>query len=444
MPFWSDERLEHLEAALDALDDAVMVVDEDLCIVAFNRAAEKLTGFTRQEALGSRCFEVCAGRFCRRVCDIEGLFATRRPPEDFESPVLSKDGRVRLVRVRTVPLTGRGNRILAAVRILRDVTAELGSRPGVDQRERDRCKGYGRLVGASRPMLRLYEALEALRDSEWPILVQGPPGTETDWVALTLHELGIRSAGPFVPVLTEGLPPVTVRERLLGDRDHSEAHGHAPVGALHLAHEGTLFVEDIADLPADCQAALARHLDAWRPGQWPDVRIVAGTHHRLEDLVVTGSFDKGLAAVLQQRRVVVPPLVDRLDDIPLLAEKILADMTPQAQPLPQLTGAALARLMSYPFPGNVRELERILRAAAILAQGPAIDAPHLVLPHPPSPASPDPALAPNAGALSREQLLQALEAHHWQIGQCARALGINRTTLWRRMKRLGLQRPRAS
>ncbi|MBE3597856.1 MAG: PAS domain-containing protein [Limnochordaceae bacterium] len=174
MPFWSDERLEHLEAALDALDDAVMVVDEDLCIVAFNRAAEKLTGFTRQEALGSRCFEVCAGRFCRRVCDIEGLFATRRPPEDFESPVLSKDGRVRLVRVRTVPLTGRGNRILAAVRILRDVTAELGSRPGVDQRERDRCKGYGRLVGASRPMLRLYEALEALRDSEWPILVQGP------------------------------------------------------------------------------------------------------------------------------------------------------------------------------------------------------------------------------------------------------------------------------
>lgn len=448
MPIWPDERLQHLEAAFDALDDAVMVVDQDLCIVAFNRAAEKLTGFSRQEALGSRCFEVCAGRFCRRICDIEGLFATHRPPADFESPVLAKDGRVRLVRVRTVPLKGRGERILAAVRILRDVTEEHGLRTSVGAQA-----GYGHLVGRSRPMLRLYEAIDAMRDSEAPILIQGPAGTEKEWVGRTLHELGLRAAGPFVALQTDGLPAAVLEERLLGLDGHAHAEGSQVVGLLHLAHQGTLFVDDVGDLPPRCVQAIDQHGAGGRSRAWPDVRLVVATARPPAELAASAGFSSAFAEALARQRLVLPPLVDRLDDVPLLAEKLLSESIPEGRPLPKLSREALARLMTYPFPGNVRELETVLRAATALAEEATIEAHHVVLPpardarREASGVRQDGAIgtqppgAPPPETLTREQLLRALEAHHWHVGRCARALGLHRTTLWRRMKRLAIERP---
>lgn len=463
MTLWPDERIQHLEAALDALDDAVMVVDRELCVVGFNRAAEKLTGFSRREALGSRCFEVCGGRFCKRLCDIESLFATSHPPEDFETPVLSKDGQLRIVRVRTVPLKGRGNRILAAVRILRDVTPAVpqpgtpvggsraepgGGHPGGEAAgsgaggpgERV-VKVYGELVGQSPAMMQLYRALAALRDSEYPILLWGPPGTEKEWVALTLHRTGLRAGGPFVRVVTAGSSPMLVDAELFGPA--GPARGEPPAGALRTARGGTLFVDDVAELSPAAQERLFALLEEHRLQRELDVRLVAGSAYALGELARVGRFHARLADLLDASRLRIPPLGERIEDIPLLVEKLLDMMTPPGQPVPRLTDRALRALLAHPFPGNVQELERILRVACVTSRGPVVDVDHLPLPAHGLAAGTVDAEGVPAGAdrLARERLMAVLEAHHWHMGRTARALGIDRTTLWRRMKRLGIRRP---
>lgn len=463
-PLWSSERMEHLQAALDAMEDAVVVVDRDHCIVGFNRAAERLTGYPRSEALGRRCFEICAGRFCRRACDIQALFTTGVAPPDFETPVFCKDGTVRLVRVRTVPFKGRGGRITAAVQMLRDITAQLAGAAA----HHGRSRGYGELVGQSPAMNRLYAAVQALQDREVPVLIAAPPGTEKEWLALTLHGMGLRSQGPFVRVLTRGMPPALIEQELFGPVACCEPETVRP-GAFHLADRGTLFIDDVAHLPQPAQQRLLEYLCRGPHPTGPDVRLVAATSMDLAELAGTGRFCEELASRLLPYRLELPPLSQRPEDIPLLAEKLLAEMTPPEHKPPVLSEAALRALVHYPFPGNVEELDRVLRIACQLSRGATIEPEHLPAwvrsepgtHHPPGPHQTVPGtcgadgMAP-VGAVtlarrrllshpaepSRDELVAVLTAHHWNIARCARQLGVNRTTLWRWMRRLGIDRPR--
>lgn len=444
--WWAPGEPQHLQAALDAMDDAVLVIDRDHCIVALNRAAERLTGYPRREALGLRCFEVCAGRFCRRACDIQALFHGQATPEDFETPVFCKDGRIRLVRVRTVPLKGRGGRIVAAAQILRDITGQLAARGPCGSPRR----GFGELVGESAPMNRLYEVLRALQDSDVPVLVCGEPGTEKEWAARTLHQTGLRAAGPFVRVLTHGAPPAVVERELFGT---GEGDGLAPPrpGCLHLAHQGTLFIDDVAHLSPQAQQRLIEYLTRQAGDGSPDVRVVAATTGRADEPLESGSLLADLARLLSCR-VELPPLRERPEDIPLLVEKLLAAIAGPDRPNPAVSEAALRVLVNYSFPGNVDELERVLRIACRLSRGGEIGTQHL----------PDQVLvgAGAAAALaakpaangqeartgrtrpSREQLQALLNACGWNVSRCARRLSVDRTTLWRWMRQLAIDRPR--
>lgn len=455
MGLWRDpRRLRELEATLDAIDEAIMTVDREYCVVGFNRAAEQLTGYSRREALGGRCFEVCAGRFCQHSCDIQAMFTTGETPPDFETVVQGKDGRLRVVRVRTVPFRDDRGEILAAIRILKDVTGTVPLTPADPAAE-------AALIGASPAMERVRQAVDALQDSEAPVLIWGPPGTEKERLARAIHSRSLRAGGPFIPLRPSG-PETLARPEV--ER------------ALLLARAGSLFVANFSELPQPLQEAILQACHGGAPNP-PDPsphphlppRLLAGADAAGEGHEASGpSWSPPAGWHLLE----LPPLKERREDIPLLADHCLKQLrlTTGAQ-VTGLTARALRALMSYPFPGNVQELEEILRFAVAFRQATwaerlgerrgqgtanALDWEDLppevqaawpgaraeVGPQPSSQPPPAQETSPPEGA--RAQLLAALEANGWHMSRTAEQLGINRTTLWRRMKRLRIERPGSS
>lgn len=442
---WRTRETVSYESVLDAMEDGVMTVDGELCVVGFNRAAERLTGYRKDEALGRRCFEVCAGRFCQRTCDMQEMFETGKAPDDFETFLFRKDGGIRIVRVHTVPVRDRKGRIVAAVRILRDVTALRAL-----EREAGTRKEFGFLCGRSEGMIRLYEAIENIRDSTEPVLILGEPGTEKAWVAETIHRMSLKAGGMFSSLRTLGISEVILERELFGfvEGAFPGATSGRP-GALELCRGGSVFLEDVAETSPQLQERLRIFLDGGgfsrvggREVLTSDARFLAGTSRDLAALAQEGRFDRTLADRLLRITLAVPPLRERKEDIPLLAERLMNRL--RAEVNPSVTGIsqdALSLLLSYDFPGNVRELEGILSYAFALCRGGEILPTHLP-PHmyarpqqhqgEPNPRSP---------TSERERILAMLEATHWRIGRCAKLLGVNRTTLWRKMKKLGIQKP---
>lgn len=456
------ERQRELEATLDAIDEAIMTVDREYCVVGFNRAAEQLTGYDRQEALGGRCFEVCAGRFCRHSCDIQAMFTTGEPPEDFDTVVQGKDGRVRVVRVRTVPFRDRRGEILAAIRILKDVT---GSVPMVQPDSADEAA----LIGGSPALQRVRQAVDALRDSEGPLLIWGPPGTEKERLARVIHTRSLRAGGPFIALHIHGLGAAARQEV---DR------------ALPLARGGSLYVHDFSDLPGQVREEVVQachggeragdeaHLSHPQLPLLP--RLIAAVDAAEAEPEGNGLPDLPWPPPTGWHLIELPPLSQRREDIPLLVDHCLKRLrVTMGANVTGLTARALRALMSYAFPQNVQELEEILRFAVAFRQATwaerfgspagrrenllhALDLEDLppevqaALPRggqEPVPSSPMPPpdgpLAQSSPEQAEEKgrLLTALEANGWHLTRTAHQLGINRTTLWRRMKRLGIQRP---
>ena len=442
---WRTREAIGYESVLDAMEDGVMTVDRELCVVGFNRAAERLTGYRKEEALGRRCFEVCAGRFCQRACDMQEMFETGHAPDDFETFLFRKDGSIRIVRVHTVPVRDRRGRIVAAVRILRDVTALRAL-----EREAGARKEFGFLCGRSEGMARLYEAIEGIRDSTEPVLIVGEPGTEKVWVAETIHRISLKAGGVFIPLSTLGISEVILERELFGfvEGAFPGAASGRP-GALELCHGGSVFLEDVADVSPQLQERLRAFLEGegftrvgGRGVLASDARLLAGTSRDLAALAREGRFDPGLADRLLRVTLAIPPLRERREDIPLLVERLVNRL--RAEVNPSVTGIsqeALSLLLGYDYPGNVRELESILSSAFALCREGEILPTHL----PPHVC----ARTPHGGGIAnsgppaseRERILAMLEATHWRIGRCAKLLGMDRTTLWRKMKKLGIQKP---
>jgi PAS domain S-box-containing protein len=169
-------------AILDAMEDGVMIIDRDFWIIGFNEAAARLTGYRKEEALKARCFEVCAGRYCKEDCDVTALFTTGRPCEEFETTLRTKDGQTRIVRIHTIALRDRTGAITGALRLLRDVTELRELERQLRERER-----FGRLIGKSRAMQQVYRLIELLKDSTATVLIQGETGTGKELVAEAIH-----------------------------------------------------------------------------------------------------------------------------------------------------------------------------------------------------------------------------------------------------------------
>jgi transcriptional regulator with PAS, ATPase and Fis domain len=307
---------------------------------------------------------------------------------------------------------------------------------------------YAQIVGRGPGMRAVLTELDRIVDADVNVLIQGESGTGKELIARAIHVHGPRKAGPFVAINCAALPESLLESELFGyvrgaftgaDRDKT--------GLMLAARGGTLFLDELGELPLSIQAKLLRVLQERevRPlgseRALPlDVRLVCATHRELLQAAANGEFRQDLFYRIAVVTVRLPPLRERVEDLPELARSILSRLAKSAdRPAPELGRDALRALSAHPFPGNIRELENVLTRAFVISGGARIGAGDLELSRSIAPAPRS--TSKKAFAIEeRQRILEALNATRWNVSVVSRTLGIPRNTLYRKLQRYGLTR----
>ena len=433
---------------LDSITEGVFTVDSAFRISSFNHAAESITGIPRQQAIGKRCREILRASICEGHCALHQTMRTGRPVVGKTVVILDVRGNRKPISITTALLRDRRGRIVGGVETFRDLTMieELRKEIQRDYRFED-------IVSRSHRMKELFDILPQVAESGSTVVLEGESGTGKELFARAIHGLSRRRRKPFVAVNCAALPDTLLESELFGYRAgaFTDARNDRP-GRFARAEGGTLFLDEIGDISAALQVRLLRFLQerTYEPlgsaeAVAADVRIVAATNRQLMDLVREGTFRQDLFYRVNVVCMKIPPLRDRMEDVPLLAQHFISRFNRlQGREIEGVTDDAMACLMSYQYPGNVRELENIIERAFILCRGSEIDLAHL----PDSLGGGRPAGTAGSTAsgtfaqIEATFLKSALARNGGNRLKTARDLGIHKTTLFRRMKRLGIDADR--
>jgi len=447
---------------LDSIDQGVFTVDANFVVTSFNTAAERIIGMSREEAIGSKCHHVFRASICETGCALRKTLETGEPLRGVRIDVLNQDMEAVPITVSTAVLRNHDGGLLGGVEMFRDIS-ELESL----RRELSGQRGFADIIGTSPAMREIFRLLPDVATSDAPVLIDGPSGAGKELVARALHKLSGRRGRPFVSVNCGALPDTLLESELFGYARgaFTDARANKP-GRFVMADGGTLLLDEIGDVSPAFQVKLLRVLQegeveplgATSPVP-VDVRVLSATNRDLTQLVADGHFREDLYYRLRVVPLRVPPLRDRTGDIPLLVDHFIGVLNRRTgKSIRGLSPEAMAAVTDYDFPGNVRELRNLLERAFVLCHTELIDTEHLLPEILHGTAAPDVTptaspgrmkpserrilrgCTPNLEDLSPEvrRLVETLDAHEWNRTATARALGIARTTLWRRMREYGL------
>ena len=430
-------RPEGIQDILDALQDVILVINTEMEVVSMNHAAVELFGLDPDALIGRGICSLFGEGSFPEDC-LRGTIVTGESILDYQTTILMEGERRGEVLIRTVPLRRESGVIEAAAIILHDVTEVTSLR-----KEADRRTGYARMIGANREMQALYRLIEDVAPSHATVMIRGESGTGKELVARALHYGSNRADGPFVMVNCSALSENLLESELFGHvRGAFTGAVSTRKGRFEEAIGGTIFLDEIGDISPVVQVKLLRVLQqkiVEKVGDNTpvpvDVRVVSATNRDLEDLVARGLMREDFYYRIKVVSLQVPPLRDRREDIPMLLEHFLAGHGAEAR---EIDDAVLRILMSYDWPGNVRELEHAIEHAVVLARGERISPQHL----PPEIVgrTPDVDLRLAGGDPDTEEarIRDALQRNAWRRGRTARELGIDRSTLWRKIKTYGI------
>jgi len=429
---------------LDALAEGVVAVDENLRVLGMNARAQALFETPAGGLGGASVCELFGEETCPLAC-LQETLSTGRPIRDYQTKVRLADGRLGEVQLSTVPLASESGAVHGAAIIISDVTEVTTLRKEVDARHR-----HGAIIGRDRRMLDLYRLIGDVGPSQASVLIRGESGTGKELVAQAVHYASHRADGPFVMVNCSALSEGLLESELFGHvRGAFTGAVATRRGRFEEARGGTLFLDEIGDVSPVVQVKLLRvlqdHVIERVGDNTPvpvDVRIVSATNRDLEDLVARGRLREDFYYRIKVVVLDIPPLRDRREDIPLLVDHVLA-RNPQAAR--GVSTEALRVLMAHAWPGNVRELENALEHAFVLCHGGIVEPAHLP---PEVAAGAAGGHAPAGlrglachGEAERDAVLAALVRHGWHRARTARSLGVDRTTLWRKIREYGLAPP---
>jgi len=424
---------------LDSIAEGVFTVDLQWRITSFNRAAERITGFNRDEAIGQYCYEIFRSDQCFERCPLKETMETGKTIVDREVRILDRYNREVPVSVSTALLRDEDGEIIGGVETFRDLSALKELQDEVREKYT-----FGDIVTRNPRMLEILKVLPEVAVSDATVLIQGESGTGKELFARAIHDLSPRKDGPLVKVNCAAVPETLLESELFGyvKGAFTDAKRDKP-GRFKLAEGGTIFLDEIGDMPLALQAKLLRVLESkeYEPlgatkTERADVRVVAATNRDLEQMVKEGQFREDLYYRLNVFKIALPPLRERSEDIPLLVEHFIAKLNRKTgKDIQGLNEEAMRLLLDHPWPGNVRELENVLEHAFILCKDRWIRPEHL----PEYLRKGDTVISGGSlRQMERELIERTLKSCQGNISHAARQLGIHRTTLWRKLKKYNL------
>lgn len=429
------------DVIIDNISDGIIAHDMGRRIFFFNKAAEKITGYKRDEVLEKDCHDVFPGKFCGGKCRFCDGSAPLHDSAQQEMDIITKSGERRSLKMNLKMMLDMSDHERGVLATFRDTTREkeLSRRVG----EMDRFSG---IIGRDKKMVEMFELIRDLADSTVPVLIQGASGTGKELVAAAIHNEGSRANQLFVPVNCGALPESLLESELFG---HVKGAFTGAIrdkkGRFELADGGTIFLDEIGDIPQSMQVKLLRVLQEGtfeRVGSEKtikvDVRLISATNKNLFDEMEAGRFREDLYYRMNVVPIFLPPLMDRRNDIPLLVDHILKrEIERSGKTNMTISHEALEIMMSYDWPGNVRELQNWIQFAMVKCKDRVILSEHL----PPKKGFVSVAQEPDRKRKKRKLDILAVRA---AISECrgnkleaAKLLGVSRATLYRFLEESG-------
>ncbi len=427
----------NLEQVLDNLKEGIIAHDLRRHIFFFNRQAEKITGYSRQEVLGRDCHEAFGQPFCGNRCS----FCSEHPPDfaiaEYPLTIADKSGESRQIEMSSIMMQDDQGQNCGVLATFRDVTDLLNL-----QFKTRELTGFHNIIGRDPQMIEIFKQIRDVAEYDFPVHIYGETGTGKELVAEAIHNES-KATSPFVPINCGALPEGLIESELFG---HVKGAFSGAVrdkkGRFELADTGSIFLDEVSELPMHLQVKLLRFLQS---GTFTKVggertlqvkaRVISATNKDLKKAIQAGTFREDLFYRLNVIPFALPPLRNRKNDIPLLVDHFLSRFNAAKKDRAvKIADGALSRMMDYSWPGNVRELENAVQFALVKSKGRTIQAEDLPLEQTAS-SSGFKKRGPKQ-KLDPELVSAALTEARGSKVKAAKLLGVGRATLYRHLDRI--------
>jgi PAS domain S-box-containing protein len=452
MVLWYDFYMEKREPEkffniiFNSIADGVFTTDSEGRITFFNKAAEEITGFLSEEAIGRYCYEIFRADICQSRCALKEVLRTEKEIINLTITILDKDGKRIPISISAAVLRDEKGEVIGGVETFRDLSA-------IEELKKELSQKYtfGDIVSKNHLIHDIFNILPNISGSDSTVLIQGASGTGKELFAKAIHNLSLRKNKPFIKVNCGALPDTLLESELFGYEKgaFTDAKKDKP-GRFALANGGTIFLDEVGDMSPSLQVKLLRVLQEkeYEPlgstsPKKTDVRIIAATNKDLSKLVNEGKFRDDLFYRLNVVKIDLPPLSQRREDIPLLINTFVGKFNAKTgKKISGVSDRALRLLLKYDYLGNVRELENIIEHAFVLCGGDRIDIdclPREILGDQMDKASSSPVEEETPFRQAEAEVIERiLQKYGGDRIKTAKELKIGRTTLWRKIRKYGL------
>ncbi|MCP4631813.1 MAG: PAS domain-containing protein [candidate division Zixibacteria bacterium] len=439
------ESLKFFKVILSSIADGVFTVDSNRTITSFNPAAEKITGIPSSKAVGRRCYDIFHSDICEN-CLLDKTLKTGIETIDQPVNIINSQGNKIPISISTAILKDDDGNVLGAVETFRDLSTIENLRKELKEKY-----SFEDIISKSPSILKLFSILPDIAESESTVLIQGPSGSGKELFAKAIHNLSPRRDKNHVIINCGTLPVQLFESELFGYIKGAFTDAKKDKkGKLAGAQGGTVFFDEIGDLPLQTQVKLLRLLQQreYEPvgGTTPvkaDIRIVAATNQDLKDLVAKGRFRDDLYFRLAVVKLELPPLKLRREDIPYLVDHFINKFNAlRGKNILSISPEVMNLLLKYEFPGNIRELENIIEYGFVVCRGSIIQKEHLPSELFLQTGDSNDRLSSSSPIVKSvdeyTRIKEALQKHNGNISKAAKELKIHRTTLWRKLKNFDL------